>query len=97
MAYCCPQCKFQWNRKDFYKVKNGTIKKTEKVVDISAEYKYPIIKDDYINEFTKIHHWREILYCPNCLVEVEYDMNAIIAEEIINEQRNSRKAKNNVN
>ena len=30
-------------------------------------------------------------------VEVEYDMNAIRAEEIINEQRNSRKNQNNIN
>ena len=92
MAYCCPQCGFAWNRKDFYRMKrDGSMKILEKVVDVSDESKYPILKDKAPNFFTKVLTWREIIFCPSCRVEVEYEMNEIKAREISNDSKRNRK------
>lgn len=82
MAYCCPDCGWKWNRKDFYKVRwNGYIKKIfEPVTNVAKEGKYPILKDEY--ERNNITWWREIIYCPKCKREVEYDMNENIAKTL---------------
>jgi len=86
LAYCCPQCKWQWKRLDYYVVRSGTFKTLPDLKEYKAinrgDLVYPIKLDTFSN-VAGITCWREIHFCPNCQLEFEYDINTDVELRII--------------